>query len=144
MMVTYMIWIWICFIWSSDFISVLISPSFPFLHLWSDASWSLCSCVVWYSNNVCCLDFSDWLWCWFHSTLKFPACFKSASPQIWSFPCSCECSCGVPKLVVIFLSREPLRSSLPLWIFSFPLAICRLLIFPLRVRFSVDLHRLTA
>jgi hypothetical protein len=30
------------------------------------------------------------------------------------------------------------------WVFSIPLAICRLLIFPLRVRFSVDLHRLAA
>jgi hypothetical protein len=43
----------------------------------------------------------------------------------------------VPKLVVIFLSRRPLRS-------SFPLAICHLLIFPLRVHFSVDLHRFAA
>jgi hypothetical protein len=37
---------------------VLISPVFPVLHFWSDRCWSLCSCVVWYSNYGCCLVLS--------------------------------------------------------------------------------------
>jgi hypothetical protein len=28
---------------------------FPVLHFWSDRSWSLCSCAVWYLNYGCCL-----------------------------------------------------------------------------------------
>jgi hypothetical protein len=57
------------FIWSSDFISVLISPSFSVLNFWSDASWSLCACAVWYSNYVCCFVLltgcgADFILCW--------------------------------------------------------------------------------